>query len=745
MVLNMTDFTNYDNIQLEGLLLSLIDETTEPLTEEKDDGETKTVVSPVFKTGIGFDTESTTIYSDPDTMKDVEHCFCYSYQVSVGREHYAIYRTIEQFLNFFEVLQSVVRYKNMDVESPAKLYIWVANLAHEWSFIKYAISDRFECTKIFAKTARDCLLIEFGNIQFRECIGLFGHSLADIAKNWTTTQKAKGDLDYNLIRTAYTPLTDTEKGYCINDVLILSEMHEAITKAYQHENGTLTIPFTSSGFVRMKLKDAIRNDVDITEERTAREHCFKKPPKNNIEYLMKQNRYIFVSPEQWTLCREYGYSGGLCGSNIEYIGKDLKNITCADLTSDYPAQMLHCKFPNGWLKEYHRRYYTKIVQQKRPYFIMAVVDFESKTNHATFSEHKIINAKREDFEQRFGAVKELIVYNGKVLRCKNAVVILNDVDISAYEMIYKLKIKVLKVWAFDRYGKIPKWLSESLTDDYIKKAVLKHEGKNETIEYKDAKRNANTYYGVLATRAQDSFDTFYNGLFVPSETKPIKQMFRECWLNPYIAFWVTSYARRILMYFISKYPDKIVQYDTDSLYFKPCDALNAELNEYNKKQIAMNEKIFAGNKNIELLLDLGCWDFEKSCQRFLAMGAKKYIKMQGDQIKTVIAGLPKQAIPKEIEAKHITKPLTYYNVMKHWLKTNCENNKIIIEHLFAHKFASVYNDDPNTYKVMITDYQGNTVEQICGCYHAITPIDFTLSIAVDYLKHALHVDKENPL
>ena len=198
------------------------------------------------------------------------------------------------------------------------------------------------------------------------------------------------------------------------------------------------------------------------------------------------------------------------------------------------------------------------------------------------------------------------------------------------------------------------------------------------------------------------------------------------------------------MYFISKYPDKIVQYDTDSLYYKPCPELEKEIDRYNEKQYAINEKVFKGNENIDLLRDLGAWCYtdengeRETYEKFLAMGAKKYVKMHGGNVETVIAGLPKDAIPSEIAERGIESPLTYYNVVKKWIKE--ESNEIIISHMFAHKFASVYDDSPYEYKTPITDYLGNTAEQICGCYHAITPIDFTLSIAVDYLKHILHKD-----
>ena len=746
----MTDFTNYDKNELFIMLGTLLNETTQAVTEENDKGETKTTDAPIYTTGIGFDTESTTIYTD-DTRKTIKDCFCYSYQVAVGAEHYAIYRTLEQFIEFLKVLQSVLEYHKEAYGTNAKVYIWVANLAHEWSFIKYRLMNEFTATKIFAKTVRDLLFIEFGDIQFRECIGLFGSSLADIAKNWTTTQKAVGDLDYDLIRTSYTPLTEQEKHYCINDVIILAEMHSAVLKAFAQENGAVRIPFTSSGFVRMKLKESIRDCADLTDERENTAQYYKRPPKSNIELIMRQNRGLFVSPEQWALCRNYGYSGGLCGSNIKEVGKNLKNVTCADLTSDYPAQLLHEKFPRGKLKEYDIKDYTKIKAEKRPYFILALVDFDSKTQHATFSKHKILNYKEDCYKDTFGQVQELIVYNGKVLHCKNAVVVLNDIDISAYLMIYNLHITPLKLWAFSGYAKIPSWLFDSISEDYINKAVLKHNGNTKSTEYRECKKRINSYYGVLATKEQDCLDVFCadNGLFKPRKKKSIKQNFAECWLNPYYAFWCTSYARRILMYYISKYPDNIIQYDTDSLYFKSSktvsrETLEHDLRAYNAEQMRINQRIFKDNKNIELLLDLGCWDFEETYNQFLAMGAKKYVKQLGDKIETVIAGLPKSAIPSEIQAKSIRKPLSHYNVVRQYILNN--NNDIIIEHMFAHKFASHYNDSPYEYKATITDHLGNTVEQVCGCYHAISPIDFTLSMKPEFLNHAIAIMKhENGL
>ncbi|MBO5811025.1 MAG: hypothetical protein J6R32_09395 [Bacteroidales bacterium] len=756
----MTDITNYRTDELTALFMCLFDEQSSPIMDPDDC--TKLSVQPIYKLAVGLDTESTTITHQETYGKKkqksvtiVDHCFCYTYQIAVGTEHYAIYRLPEQLFTFLDTLIDTLHYLNMGADYPAKCIIWVANLSHEFSFIKYKLFQMLECKKCFAKSPRECLYLNFDVVEIRECLGLFGKSLSDIADKWCTTKKLKGDLDYSKIRISNseycTPLTAEETQYCINDVIILTEMHESIFETYKQDNGGLVLPYTRSGFVRTKLKNSIREDPALTKQRLNYNESKLDPKmhkKNNIEFLKMCNKHKYVDAAQWNLCREYGYSGGLCGSNIDKVGKTLKNVMMADLTSDYPAIMLHKKFPAGWLHETDLSEYTTIRDEhKKPFFILAIVDFKSFSHHATFSKHKVLNYESKIFAAKWGKPLEMIAYNGKILQAKNCYVVLNDVDIEAYEMIYELKITPLRMWVFDRYKRLPDWLQNPIKEDYITKATLKHTPAEETQAYKDAKININTYYGVTATKTHDClnvFDEVYDpvaktgGTFEPDRRKSFAQMRCESWLDPYIAFWTTSYARKILMYFISKYPDRIIQYDTDSLFYEPCPELDEELRKYNAGVEKINRKIFKDHPQKELLLDLGCWDFDKMYDQFLAMGAKKYIKQQGDKIMPVIAGLPKGAIPAEIKAKNIKKPLEYYNVTK-WVKKNYMKPELIIKHMFSHKFASVYDDRDTTYKITLTDCCGVTGDQICGCYHAIIPIDFTLSMAKDYIQQVFNV------
>lgn len=740
----MIDLTQYTDYQLIAYINGLLNRgTTNALGD----------IPLLFKIGGGFDSESTTITKDVLSHKTksgkevyktvVSNCFNYAYQFSLTPEDFAIFRHAEDFLHFFDILLNCVQQYNKLHNTNAIFLIWCANLAHEWAFIKSDLV-KYNITRCFAKTSRDVLYVNIDNcIEFRECIGLFGHSLRDIAKNWCNAENQKEDnFNYDLCRHAETPLTEIEKTYMIHDVTTLSEMHQNVIKQYTQLNGVCRLPYTSSGFVRMALKESIRNDESLTELVEIKNEVRKHPYKNNIAYLKAQNSKLVLNPFQWHICREYSYAGGLCGTNLKLAGKILNDVVCADITSDYPAQLTQKSYPTGKLTELHGDLNAKRKQlnkEKKPYFaILKIKEMHAKTNHSTFSEHKIIN-KDGVFFRSHGLPKNLIVINGKVKHAENIIVCWNDVDIAAYKELYNIKAVVITLWAFSAYKRLPEWFINVLCTNYIDKAILKESGKSKTIEYADAKRNVNTLYGVCAQRIEDVFTAIDNDLnFTIEKEKTWKELKRSFWLNPYIAFWCTSYARALLMHFLARYPDSIVQYDTDSLYYLKGngDGIEKALQEYNKTIENKNANIFRNVERPDIFRSLGTWDFDETYTKFLGMGAKKYIKQDKDgKLHTVIAGLPKNAIPAEIEKRGITQPFNYYNPLVKFVKE--KSTQIRIEHIFAGKFASVYCDEWGKKYDMITDYLGNKYMQRSTSYHAILPIDFTLSMAKDYINYII--------
>lgn len=710
-----------------------------------------------FKIGAAYDTESTTIMhkekinpKDDDSAERyvIDNCFVYHIQFAIGENYYA-FRTFSDFAEFFNDLLTVIEEINTTHDTNAKLIIWVANLSHEWSFIKNMLSS-YDLTRIFAKNRREPLLIEVENVvQFRETIGLFGHSLADIAKNWCKKyEKLKGDLQYDKVRTFSTPLDTTEQAYCRNDVLVLTEMHDNVFKAYTRANGVIYLPYTTSGFVRLKLKERIENDESLTELRNNRD---KWKDKSNVQLLKMFNRKIFTTAEDWNIIRTFGFNGGVVGSNIEHVGKELHNIKCADITSDYPFQMLSKSFPIGPIQTGNKKEWLTALETHKPAFTLVRIEsMKSNTNHAFLSKHKILNIKRNnpEYYARHGEPVNTIFNNGKLLTGENIVIILNDVDYSIYRKAYNIKnMSVLKCWFFPwGYKRLPAWLTDCVISDYITKSKLKKElghAAQSNIVYRDSKSRVNTYYGTLSTRPEDIYNTLDAlALFTPENEFTFDDLRKNAWLNPYWAFYVTSYARKMLIEKIIAFPDCIVQYDTDSLYYKDNKQgheLEKALQEHNRKTIENNTRRFKNVPDAEFLDDLGTWDFDDVYTRFLCLGAKKYIKEQNGEILTVIAGLPKTAIPKEIVTKQLQNPFEYYNSF------TADKGRIIIEHMFHNKLASAYSDINHTKYSTITDYNGVTVLQPESSYHALIPIDFTLGLAEDYLQLIKQFRNKKPL
>ena len=198
---------------------------------------------------------------------------------------------------------------------------------------------------------------------------------------------------------------------------------------------------------------------------------------------------------------------------------------------------------------------------------------------------------------------------------------------------------------------------------------------------------------------------------------------KNVWLNPFIAVYTTSYARRILVDIISRFPDAVVQYDTDSIYFlkeHPDGAKIIEyMNEYNKEIEALNAEIF---DNDELCSDLGTWDFDKPCVFFKSLGAKRYLKQTGYKVKLVCAGCKSKAFIQFCD------------------KNGYDYFKVFDRDMLLNEFSSMkttmkyYPKRETPYEDTITDTQGHTQHVKIDTCGVITDIPFSLTMNSDWLK-----------
>ncbi len=639
--------------------------------------------------GGGYDTETTTI-KHTETINNIDYmrpdfAFVYHYQIMINGV-YIYGRDFNKIVPLFAMLVKHIQENYPDT----KLIIWVANLSYEWAFFKRQLAS-IGITKIFAKTERKILMVEMADcIEFRECIGLFGNSLAKIAKTYTKTQKAKGDLDYNKIRTPETEITDTEEGYCYTDVKILDELSyiafDMFTLKY------LDIPLTGTGILRQDCKKKIKN--------------IKWEYERNLK-LMPENETIY------NIFRQYLYAGGYAHSNVEFAGITLENVICADLKSDYPAQMNHKKFPSGELLEITNLNECYTDDNISYIGVVRLFGVNAKTAHTYISMNKIFNPK----EEWVGCIFD----NGRLIKGDNIVLVLNEVDLKAVELMYNIdKMVIERAWKFTKQSTIPKFLRDTMNEYYIKKEELGNSGYKDKIEYIESKRKVNAVYGMTATRL------YLNEYYFDEKEKDIKEREKtdyntareKVWLNPYIGYWTTSYARLIICYFCSKFPDAVVQYDTDSLYIRDCEQTKDILEEIEKYNINIrmtNHKTF-DDRN---MLNIGTWELSKPYKKFKGLGAKRYIvEKQDGTIKPTIAGCNSQSLVKYCNERG----LDVFNYFKHNMLLRCaDSDKLTVDY---------YDGDIMLKKV--TDYNGNTSIVEVGTYAALYEIPFKMTLKEDY-------------
>lgn len=669
-----------------------------------------------IKVGSGFDTETSKIPVNP-SIYGIDHtAYCYHWQFGLG-EWAFMGRSLDTMCDFMNMLIPSIK----NNRPKHKLLVFMANIGYDWQFCKKYWHE-FGISKIFAKEKRDPILIEVDStLQFREVIGLFGNSLAQIAKNYCGIKKLVGDLDYDKIRLSNTPMDETEIGYCVRDVEILVKLAEGyIYKNFFGKNPRL--PYTSTGIVR----DAIKRELGAS----------LKAEREKIASWMP-------TEYEYELFRKYLFKGGISGCNIIHMGKIFniskgEGVIGADITSDYPYQMLTKLYPMGKAVVTSNGNFCKT---DNPYIaIVLFKKFQAKTSHALMSAHKALNSSQMVKDER------TVLDNNRIQYAEELKLCINDVEYKSLKKAYKWKkCYVLKCWEFpEGYKKLPQHIIKTCLKQYMIKQSLK-ENYSDTQEYRDAKAFVNSIFGMMCTalfREDWVFDEKECDIKVQEDengnkiTTPYEDCCKYLFLSPYWGFWITSYAREMLIDVITRFPKIIIQYDTDSVYFKLGTAESDKLMEYlkfkNAQMELLNRTLFAGEPN---MLSLGTWDFTKPFLRYKGLGAKRYMyeyidKKGNKQIKVTVTGC--RTVKDENSPYYEKSTLILQNDINNKKNgTNVDpfdffNDHMKIEKENTYKLASHYIDDEIV--VDSTDYEGNTETVVCRSAVVLTEVEFTLSV-----------------
>jgi hypothetical protein len=296
-----------------------------------------------------------------------------------------------------------------------------------------------------------------------------------------------------------------------------------------------------------------------------------------------------------------------------------------------------------------------------------------------------------------------------------------------------------------------------MNHDYLAKQTLKAAGK----KYTEEKKAVNSYYGMTATKLYDcmyGYNELLEDIDEISSDLSYEQQRKRMWLSPYIGYWCTSYARALLMHFISRFPEVVIQYDTDSLYYitdenkvpkERIQAFEKALNQYNLRIKLKNMDMFKNDSHFD---DLGTWDIDKDdLTGFKGLGAKRYLKRKKDgTLNPVVAGMVKSSFAEYVE-KTGTDPFELFD------------NDLKLDRVTSKKLASAYYDgitkqvifDGKVKKVpdltapdkavKITDYLSNTEIVTIGTYHALYNIEFSMKVAAEYVEFSQMLNQEKAL
>lgn len=648
----------------------------------------------------GFDIENTTVdnvvgkktITDDDGNKvevDVHeyHGYMYIWQFCFG-DFLVKGRRWEDFHWMMAEIQK--RYSNLGYTETGKgrrkqsdtrqVLLAIANNTYEFQYLCHQMCNGSHIVKsVFADNVRRPVYFEMdwagnkkGAFKAIDVLRIGSLSLKSLGEDYCTTQKMKGDLDYNKMRNSKTPLTAEELKYCDNDVIILHEYMTYYLDTFV--NKCRLVPVTKTGIVRAAVAHEFLVNKYLVPE------LVDMFPDTYAEYSTLMTRL---------------YRGGYTHANIVNVGEVIENVHGMDFTSSYPAVMTgaDCKYP---IKKFQP--VTANVSELDTYADdhdccwYATFEFENlspTTNHSIESTAKVIECFGGRAEMssatKLKGIKDngIVVDNGRVRAADKLTVMLTEQDWEVYRKFYTAtSVKVSDMHAAQR-GALPEYLTSVVKYFYKKKAELKRQGLSDETAYIVAKQCVNSAYGLCVQSVhvdEIKFDAAGGWVTAHSDTEKKYQeavhkgqymykkdgSFRDpqYWMPPQYGIWITAHARRRILTAIYELGDDCIYSDTDSVYFKNYDAHKQWFDDWNTKMLASNKQIF-GN-DFDLLGDLGTFDpveikwkgddGKKHCSyeySFKTWGAKRYIKMDDEgHMEQTIAGLPKGTVLRSVMKAH---------------------------------------------------------------------------------------------
>lgn len=516
----------------------------------------------------------------------------YIWMFSINEEVY-YGRTWEELRSFLVRLDFYNNYKKI---------VFIHNLAFEFQYLKSIFNFKNVVARKKHKVMK-CEMEEF-NIEFHCSYMMSNCALKQLPKIFMLpVEKKVGDLDYSLLRTPATKLTEKELGYCEYDCLVIYHYIKRELETYKRVD---KIPITSTGHVRRELKEITTKDW---------------------EYKSKVRKSININPHIFNLLQD-AFAGGYTHANWIYTDEIQKNIESWDFTSSYPYILVSHQFPST---EFQKCNIKSRNQMLKRFAYILVVEFKGikcKYFNNFISQNKCQSIIKGVYD------------NGRIIEAESITITLTDVDFYFLLDTYKYDSYEIKEAYYSIYDYLPKKFIEFVLEKYVNKTKFKNvEGME--VEYAKEKNKFNALYGMSVTnmiRDEVVYDNILDWLPDRELTNEeivakLNDEKKKAFLSFAYGVWVTAYARSNLLKNVIKLDDKVVYCDTDSCKLKE-GYDRSVIEDYNKfvvKKLQHVSKIldipfekFApkdskGEKHI-----LGVFDNDGKYDEFITQGAKKY-------------------------------------------------------------------------------------------------------------------------
>lgn len=633
--------------------------------------------------------------------------FMYVWQIGLGLDNDVYYgRTWDDLLDTLEKIS-----KHFGLNDKKRMVFYVHNLSYEFQFMR----KYFNWDNIFAVNERKPIkaLCDLG-IEFRDSYILSGYSLENTAKNLTKykVNKLVGDLDYSLVRTHHTPLTEKELNYCENDILvILSYIKEQI----EQYTDISKIPLTNTGRVR----NYVRNN------------CYYTNPNHRKTNKGKYSRYsrimkdLTLDLDTYKQCKR-AFMGGFTHSSPLKTNEVLEGVDSIDLTSSYPTVMLSDKFPMSRGRKLEPKTlaeFKKLMKQYCLIFDIRLTGVKNKIKYESYiSESKCFNLIKPT------------INNGRVFEAESLTTTITDVDFNIIEYVYSWEnIEITNVIGFFK-NYLPKQVIESILNLYEEKTTLKGvEGKE--VEYLLSKGMLNSVYGMCVTDFVKD-DHVYNFTWTVEQVDPIEKLneynqSKTRFLYYPWGIFITAYARRNLWSAIINVKEDYIYSDTDSVKMLNYDKHQNYIEAYNQqvteklndmmKFHKLDPKRLSPKTITGIEKPLGVWEHEGHYTKFKTLGAKRYLVEENGKYYLTVAGLSKKNGINYMINKSDNDSNKIFDMF---------NNELYIPAEETGKMTHTYLDKENEH--FITDYRGYKSRVNSKSSIHLENCDFTLSISTQF-------------